>query len=163
MRLDARPGDQGSMDNGSQPELSRVQYSVWVKSVLECAQDDHFVAKRLFHESRPVEADAMMMRQVRTGAQCSTLTLIPQRFVCVIERRVSWGGCEVSMVTRDSWTKQRILQQKSCLLRQPTPADHNEAQNNTHHTLDEVFASKALVAVNYKRADLNAIAKIAML
>ena len=72
---------------------------------------------------------------------------------------ISWGDCEVSMVTRGYWTEQCILQQKSSLLRQPTPADRNKVQNNTHQTPDEVFTSEALVVVNYKKADLNAIAQ----
>jgi hypothetical protein len=63
------------------------------------------------------------------------------------------------MVPRNYWTTQRILQQKSCLLKQPKPRDHNEAQNNTDLNPNEAFVSEALVAVNCKNADLDIISQ----
>jgi hypothetical protein len=77
----------------------------------------------------------------------------------VHDNTISWGDCEISMVPCDYWTVERILQQKSCILKQQRPNDHTEAQMESKQVPDEVFASKALVAENYKKADLNTIAQ----
>ena len=61
------------------------------------------------------------------------------------------------MVPQDYWTVECILQQKSHLLKQQRPSDYTEAQMESNQVPNKVFASKALVAVNYKKADLNAI------
>ena len=37
--------------------------------------------------------------------------------------------------------------------------DHSETQNEANQASDEVFVSEALVAVNYKKTDLNVIAQ----
>ena len=75
----------------------------------------------------------------------------------VRDNTISWGDCEVNMVSRDYWTTQRILQQKSRLLKQPKSESHDKIQNDANQTSIEVFVSEALVAVNYKKADLNVI------
>ena len=77
----------------------------------------------------------------------------------VRDNTISWGDCEVNMVPRDYWTTERILQQKSRLLKQPKPVNHDEMQIDTTQAPNEVFVSEALVAVSYKKADLNAIAQ----
>ena len=77
----------------------------------------------------------------------------------VRDNTISWGDCEVDMVTRDHWTEQRILQQKSRLLKQPKPDPLIETQNETNQVPNEVFASEALVAAKYEKADLESIAQ----
>jgi hypothetical protein len=77
----------------------------------------------------------------------------------VRDNTVSWGDCEISMVPRDYWTVERILQQKSCLLKQQRPNNHTEAQMESKQVPNKVFASEALVAVNNNKDDLNTIAQ----
>jgi hypothetical protein len=35
----------------------------------------------------------------------------------VRDNTIAWGHCEVDMVPRDYWTTERILPQKSCLIK----------------------------------------------
>jgi hypothetical protein len=77
----------------------------------------------------------------------------------VRDNTISWGDCEVNMVPRDYWTTQRILQQKSRLLKQPKSEGHDETQKKVNQASEEVFVSEALVAVNYKKANLDSIAR----
>ncbi len=63
------------------------------------------------------------------------------------------------MVSRDYWTAKRIIQHKSRLLKQQKPPHPTETQIETNQFPNEVFTSEALVAVNYKKADLEAIAQ----
>ena len=53
----------------------------------------------------------------------------------------------------------RILQQKSGLLKQPKPEDCSKTQKEANQAPDKVFVSKASVAVNYKKPDLDIIAQ----
>ncbi|KAL3787430.1 hypothetical protein HJC23_001827 [Cyclotella cryptica] len=68
---------------------------------------------------------------------------------------ISWGDCEVRMVPHDHWMKERILQQKLCLLKQP----HTTNNNKSTKIPDKVFTAKALVAVKYTKVNLDDIAK----
>jgi hypothetical protein len=77
----------------------------------------------------------------------------------VCDNTISWGDWEVDMVPRDNWTVECILQQKSRLLKQQKHSDHAETQMESNQVPDKVFASEALCAANYKKADLNAIAQ----
>jgi hypothetical protein len=77
----------------------------------------------------------------------------------VRDNTISWGDCEVDMVPRDYWTTERILQQKSRIIKQPKLNYTNKAQNNTNQIPDKIFASEGLVAVNYKKADLEVISQ----
>lgn len=75
----------------------------------------------------------------------------------VWDNTISWGDCWVSMVPRDYWMTDRILQQKFHLLKQTKTGNYNLPHHTPKHAPNEVFASEALVAVNYEKADLNAI------
>ena len=44
---------------------------------------------------------------------------------------------------------------KSCLLKQAKPRDNNKSEDNPIQVPNEVFASEALVAVNYKKITQN--------
>ena len=63
------------------------------------------------------------------------------------------------MVPRDFWTSHRIIQQKSHLLKQVKHSIDGHPPHSLNHVPEEVFASEALVAVNYMKADLNTITK----
>ena len=52
----------------------------------------------------------------------------------------------------------RILQQRPGLLKQTKTTNNVLPSHIPEHAANKVFASEALVAVNYKKADLNAIA-----
>jgi hypothetical protein len=54
---------------------------------------------------------------------------------------------------------ERILQQKSHLLKQQKHSDHTETHMESNQVPGKVFASEALRTANYKQADLNAIAQ----
>ena len=77
----------------------------------------------------------------------------------VRDNTISWSDCEVNMVPRDYWTAERILQQKSRLLKQQKPNDHTDTETEANQVSNEVFASEALRAADYKKADLDAIAQ----
>ena len=58
------------------------------------------------------------------------------------------------MIPQDYWTTERILQQKSRLLKQ---RNQDEFENETNLISQEVFASEALTAAKYKKANLGNI------
>jgi hypothetical protein len=71
----------------------------------------------------------------------------------VRENTISWGECEIGMVSRDHWTPERIVQQKPRLLRQPQA----EQTTKSTKTQDEILATEALAAAKYVKADLDHI------
>jgi hypothetical protein len=75
----------------------------------------------------------------------------------VRDNTISWGDWEFNMVPRDYWTTERIIQQKSRLLKQQKPTDTTEIKIDSNQVPSEVFASETLAAVNYKKADLEII------
>jgi hypothetical protein len=102
----------------------------------------------------PKECDVDMNYGVIIGQESMRLLDLD---TSVRDNTISWDDCEVDMVPHDYWTVERILQQKSRLLKQQELSNHTEAQKESNQMLDKVFTSKASVAVNYKKADLNAI------
>lgn len=71
----------------------------------------------------------------------------------VRDNTILWGDYNVEMVPFNYWTKERTLQQKSRLLKKPCPT------NVPTEAPEEVFASEALRAVEYVKANLDDIAE----